>query len=73
MQMENKETETETEIKNKEYYQTYINKHRNDPKIDCMVCYGSYSVFNKHHHITTKKHKKALEIQKNNPQRILSI
>jgi len=71
--MENKETETETEIKNKEYYQTYINKHRNDPKIDCMVCYGSYSVFNKHHHITTKKHKKALEIQKNNPQRILSI
>ena len=61
------------EIKNKEYYQTYINKHRNDPKIDCPICYGSYSVFNKHHHITTKKHKKALEIQKNNPQRILSI
>lgn len=67
--MENQENIT----KNKEYYQTYINKHRNDPKIDCDVCYGSYSIFNKYHHITTKKHKKALEIQKNNPQRILSI
>jgi hypothetical protein len=59
--------------KSKEYYQTYINKHRNDPKIDCSICYGSYTIFNKHHHISTKKHKRGLEINKNNPQRILNI
>lgn len=61
------------ENKNKEYYKTYLNKHRNDPKIDCHICYGSYSVFNKHHHITTKKHQKALQIQNNNPPKILNL
>ena len=61
------------ENKSKTYNDTYFNKHKTDPKIDCSICYGCYTVFNKHHHNNTMKHIKALKMQNNNPSKILNL
>jgi hypothetical protein len=50
--------------KRKQYNQTFINKHKEDDKTICDKCYGSYSYFNKSHHMTTKKHKNAINFLK---------
>lgn len=49
---------------------TYIKKFMttndiNKPNI-CDICFGSYSYFNKSHHIKSVKHQKALEMKSKN-------
>jgi hydrogenase maturation factor len=37
------------------YNQNYYLSHKDDKKV-CEICGGKYKIFNKNHHINTKKH-----------------
>lgn len=45
------------------YNKNFYDKHKDEPSIDCPICFGSYNKFNKSHHLKTKRHLKALQIK----------
>lgn len=55
-------------LKNKGYLKKFIakNKDKINEKIECPICYSTYSYFNKSKHCKTKRHLKLLNIKSNN-------
>lgn len=59
--METTELNQTTNQQNK-YYLKFKNSHDVNQKIQCSICGGSYSYFNKSSHCKTKKHLNMIEI-----------
>jgi hypothetical protein len=55
-------------LKNKEYLKKFVEKNKNSikDKIECPICYSTYSYFNKSKHCKTKRHIKLLSVKSNN-------
>lgn len=61
-------------LKNKGYLKKFIakNKDKINEKIECPICYSTYSYFNKSKHYKTKRHIKLSSVKSNN-KIILSV
>jgi allophanate hydrolase subunit 1 len=55
-------------LKNKEYLKKFVEKNKESikDKIECPICYSTYSYFNKSKHCKTKRHIKLLSVKSNN-------
>lgn len=55
-------------LKNKEYLKKFVEKNKGSikDKIECPICYSTYSYFNKSKHCKTKRHIKLLSVKSNN-------
>ena len=63
--MENSESKRKpvSKEKQRQYNKSFYETHKDKPNEDCKICFGTYNIFNKSHHMKTTKHKKAIQMR----------